>query len=97
MSQRLFFSLPSVTFNVNQFGLKKRYCYLIYFHILLAKCRGVAQPGSALAWGARGRRFKSFRPDQSQSRARKQAGNLKPQNIFHGYTSGYTFQYSRDK
>jgi uncharacterized protein YbaR (Trm112 family) len=26
--------------------------------------RGVAQPGSALAWGARGRRFKSCRPDQ---------------------------------
>ena len=26
--------------------------------------RGVAQPGSALAWGARGRRFESFRPDQ---------------------------------
>lgn len=26
--------------------------------------RGVAQPGSVLAWGASGRRFKSFRPDQ---------------------------------
>src|SRR5690349_7709375 len=26
--------------------------------------RDVAQPGSALAWGARGRRFKSGRPDQ---------------------------------
>ena len=26
--------------------------------------RGVAQPGSALAWGARGRWFKSSRPDQ---------------------------------
>ena len=26
--------------------------------------RGVAQLGSALAWGARGRRFKSYRPDQ---------------------------------
>lgn len=25
--------------------------------------RGVAQPGSVLAWGARGRRFKSCRPD----------------------------------
>ena len=25
--------------------------------------RGVAQPGSALAWGASGRRFKSCRPD----------------------------------
>ena len=28
--------------------------------------RGVAQPGSALAWGARGRRFKSCRPDQKR-------------------------------
>ena len=26
--------------------------------------RGVAQPGSAPAWGAGGRRFKSCRPDQ---------------------------------
>lgn len=26
--------------------------------------RGVAQPGSALAWGASGRRFKSYRPDK---------------------------------
>ncbi len=25
--------------------------------------RGVAQPGSALAWGARGREFESHRPD----------------------------------
>ena len=28
-------------------------------------CRGVAQPGSVLAWGARGRVFESHRPDQS--------------------------------
>ena len=28
------------------------------------KNRGVAQPGSALAWGARGRKFESCRPDQ---------------------------------
>lgn len=28
------------------------------------KLRGVAQPGSALAWGASGRQFKSARPDQ---------------------------------
>ncbi len=26
--------------------------------------RGVAQLGSALVWGTRGRRFKSYRPDQ---------------------------------
>lgn len=28
-------------------------------------CRGVAQPGSALVWGASGRPFKSAHPDQS--------------------------------
>ena len=28
------------------------------------KRRGVAQPGSVLAWGASGRPFKSARPDQ---------------------------------
>ena len=32
---------------------------------ILPYVRGVAQPGSALAWGARGRRFKSDHPDQS--------------------------------
>jgi hypothetical protein len=32
--------------------------------------RGVAQLGSALAWGARGRRFKSYRPDQLDQRLR---------------------------
>ena len=31
--------------------------------IALDRCRGVAQPGSALVWGASGRRFKSSRPD----------------------------------
>ncbi len=29
-----------------------------------ARLRGVAQPGSVRAWGARGRRFESSRPDQ---------------------------------
>ena len=29
--------------------------------------RDVAQPGSALAWGARGRKFESCRPDKGQS------------------------------
>ncbi len=29
-----------------------------------ALSRGVAQSGSALQWGCRGRRFESFRPDQ---------------------------------
>src|SRR5579864_2071988 len=30
---------------------------------IIKKCRGVAQPGSAPALGAGGRRFKSYRPD----------------------------------
>ena len=34
--------------------------FMLIIHALI---RGVAQPGSALAWGASGRRFKSFRPD----------------------------------
>ncbi len=29
--------------------------------------RDVAQPGSAFAWGAKGREFKSRHPDQSKS------------------------------
>ena len=33
------------------------------FNILLTGVRDVAQPGSALAWGARGREFESRRPD----------------------------------
>ena len=32
------------------------------------KVRGVAQPGSALAWGASGRWFKSSRPDHLKKR-----------------------------
>jgi hypothetical protein len=31
--------------------------------------RDVAQPGSALAWGARGRKFESCHPDPSKQRA----------------------------
>ena len=31
--------------------------------LYLKPLRGVAQPGSALAWGARGRGFESRRPD----------------------------------
>ncbi len=41
--------------------------------------RDVAQPGSALAWGARGRRFKSARPDHSFS-TRKPAGTVEAFN-----------------
>ena len=34
------------------------------FGVVLFSRRDVAQPGSALEWGSRGRRFKSFHPDQ---------------------------------
>ena len=34
--------------------------------------RGVAQPGSAPAWGAGGRRFESCHPDQLKQRLRSQ-------------------------
>ena len=33
---------------------------------ILLGVRAVAQPGSALAWGARGREFESRRPDQNR-------------------------------
>lgn len=39
------------------------------FSVILQICRGVAQSGSVLAWGARGRVFESLRPDQKSSRA----------------------------
>jgi hypothetical protein len=38
--------------------------------------RGVAQPGSALAWGASGRWFKSSRPDQFSFLAEKEKSQL---------------------
>ena len=40
-------------------------CYTLLLVGTAYKCRGVAQPGSALPWGGRGRLFKSSRPDQS--------------------------------
>ena len=38
--------------------------YLIPLFLQPENVRDVAQPGSALAWGARGRWFESSRPDQ---------------------------------
>ena len=35
-------------------------------HFRSSFCRDVAQFGSALDWGSRGRRFKSCRPDQKE-------------------------------
>ena len=40
------------------------YSSLLFFYRVRGKsCRGIAQPGSAPAWGAGGRRFKSYCPD----------------------------------
>ena len=39
--------------------------------------RGVAQPGSALAWGARGREFESRRPDQNSRKKETFANQLR--------------------
>ncbi len=41
--------------------------------------RGVAQPGSAPAWGAGGRKFESSRPDHSNSRSGRPAPGREPQ------------------
>lgn len=38
--------------------------------------RGVAQPGSVLAWGARGRVFESHRPDQLNQEVMKNISQL---------------------
>ena len=38
--------------------------------------RGVAQPGSALGLGPRGRRFKSSRPDQLELTAARHGGRI---------------------
>ena len=36
-------------------------------YVLKINCLGVAQFGSVLEWGSRGRRFKSFHPDQNRN------------------------------
>ena len=46
------------------------------------KCRGVAQTGSAPAWGAGGRRFKSSRPDHSKTEYRDAANPAEVSRTF---------------
>ena len=41
----------------------KRFDVYFYFYYFCNKIRDVAQPGSVLAWGARGRWFESSHPD----------------------------------
>src|SRR6185312_17480974 len=43
-------------------------CRRVYEMRPVPSSRDVAQPGRALAWGARGRQFKSARPDQNKSK-----------------------------
>ena len=40
-------------------------------HFSFWVCRGVAQPGSAPAWGAGGRKFESSRPDHKTKKIKK--------------------------
>ena len=50
--------------------------------------RGVAQPGSVLAWGASGRRFKSGRPDHTSPISQITSF---PQNLFRKVDLFHTF------
>src|SRR6202795_1429515 len=49
-----------------------------FWAIIRSLGRGVAQPGSALAWGARGRKFESCRPDQFLAVYSGHMGNCLP-------------------
>ena len=42
----------------------KKDCIFYKVDVYYCACRGVAQPGRVLAWGARGRKFESCHPDQ---------------------------------
>ena len=46
---------------------KKSICNFRTKGLISVRCRGVAQPGRVLAWGARGRRFESRHPDHKNS------------------------------
>ena len=48
----------------------------IILHVLKIKPLGVAQFGSVLEWGSRGRRFKSFHPDHENPWKRKVSGDF---------------------
>jgi hypothetical protein len=51
------------------------------------RLRGVAQPGSALGLGPRGRRFESSRPDSIQRRCRRQPGGLSFRTLATAYAN----------
>jgi hypothetical protein len=50
---------------INEKKVKKILFFLIKKYICNLILRDVAQPGSVLAWGARGRWFESSHPDKS--------------------------------
>ncbi len=43
--------------------VQKKIVFYLDIRYITVRCRGVAQPGRVLAWGARGRRFDSCHPD----------------------------------
>jgi hypothetical protein len=47
--------------------------------------RDVAQPGSALAWGARGRKFESCRPDQLKGNQKNDCSFLLHQGLIENF------------
>ena len=46
---------------------QKSVCVFMCGGLICLRCRGVAQPGRVLAWGARGRKFESCHPDHKNS------------------------------
>jgi hypothetical protein len=55
--------------NTNKFGLEI-YQYMLYNNSAFEKCLGVAQFGSALEWGSRGREFESPHSDHYYEKIR---------------------------
>jgi hypothetical protein len=63
---------------------------VIIYNLLL---RGVAQPGSAPAWGAGGRKFESSRPDHFKSSSTEVKKKPKKFGFFNFKLSYSTFQF----
>ena len=71
----LYHSCRHIQYSVNAIkngGKSCRHIKKVYF-CRRNKNRGVAQLASALAWGARGRKFESFHPDFLKKRKRVKA------------------------
>ena len=65
-----------------EYNVRKKVVFL-QPHFKRGEHRGVAQLASALAWGARGRKFESFHPDE------KERGDIVASLFFRLRISGY--------